>query len=337
MALPAAETGGQVVEQPVVSVAVITYRQERYISQAMESVLMQRLSVPWEVVVGEDASPDATRDILLNIQKRWPDRIRLFLREKNVGATRNLYEVLFHCRGRYIALLEGDDYWTDPEKLQKQADFLESHPQYIACAHRCLFVDQQGNPTPDKRVNEWFFDGERYTYQQFQNREMPGQNGTLMMRNLFLNPRFDYRILYQAHPVVGDRTLHLLLSAQGDVYCMKDVMGCYRFVQQEGAPNWVARTQHQNLLDGRVGYLCALEEYSHSVLKLPLCFDKVKRDYYGQAFCKLLRHPTRDNLSVVRNILFMSPHKIRLFCYGVAHAIGSLPGVFRGKKTKGSR
>lgn len=322
-------------EQPVVSVAVITYKQEQYIAKAMESVLMQRLSYLWEVVVGEDASPDSTRDILLGFKKRDPDRIRLFSRDKNIGATRNLYEVLLACRGRYIALLEGDDYWIDPYKLQKQVDFLESHPEYIACAHRCLFVDQQGNPVPGKRVNEWFFDGERYTFEQFQNWEMPGQTGTLVMRNLFENPRYDYRILYKAHPVVGDRTLYLLLSSQGDIYCMREVMGCYRFVQQKGAGNWVARIQHQNLLDARVGYLCALEDYSRSVLERPLCFDEVKRDYFGQAFCKLLRDPSYDNLSVVRAILFMSDHRARLFFSGVGHAIASLPRVL--KKPKCSR
>lgn len=137
---------------------------------------------------GEDASPDGTRGILQEYQERDPQHIRLFLRERNLGATRNLYEVLQACQGRYIALLEGDDYWTDPDKLQKQVEYLDSHPEAVACTHRCLFVDQHSRPIPGMPVNAWFYSGDCYTFADFCRREMPGQIGTLAMRNIFLTP-----------------------------------------------------------------------------------------------------------------------------------------------------
>ena len=92
--------------------------------------------------MGEDASPDHTGKILMEYREKDPQHIHLFLRKANLGATRNLYEVLQACTGRYIALLEGDDYWIDPDKIQKQVDYLESHPEAVACTHRCLFVDE---------------------------------------------------------------------------------------------------------------------------------------------------------------------------------------------------
>lgn len=95
--MPQIGKGGTAVERPVVSVAMITYRQERYIREAMDSVLCQRISVPWEVVVGEDASPDHTGKILMEYREKDPQHIHLFLRKANLGATRNLYEVLQAC------------------------------------------------------------------------------------------------------------------------------------------------------------------------------------------------------------------------------------------------
>lgn len=330
--MPQIGKGGTAVERPVVSVAMITYRQERYIREAMDSVLCQRISVPWEVVVGEDASPDHTGKILMEYREKDPQHIHLFLRKANLGATRNLYEVLQACTGRYIALLEGDDYWIDPDKIQKQVDYLESHPEAVACTHRCLFVDEYSRPIAKIPVNAWFYSGSRYTFAEFCRREMPGQVGTLVMRNIFQNPQYDNRILYQAHPIVGDRTLFMLLAAQGDIHCLREVMGCYRMVQQADASNWISQSARRNVLDGNVRYLCALEEYCRSELKRPVSFEETKREYYGQAFCKMLRHPSRGNLAVVWKILQMSRRPVSLFCSGIVHLAGSIPRFLYGKK-----
>lgn len=116
---------------PLASVCIITYNHEKYISQAIESVLMQKTNFAWEIVIGEDCSQDFTAQILSKYKDKFPNQITLILQEKNVGAIRNAYEFSIPaCRGKYIAFLEGDDYWTDEFKLQKQVDFLESNPDY---------------------------------------------------------------------------------------------------------------------------------------------------------------------------------------------------------------
>jgi glycosyltransferase involved in cell wall biosynthesis len=118
------------------SVMMITYNHERFIAQALESVLAQRVNFDFEVVVGEDCSTDRTREILIDFHRRYPDRIVPLLREKNLGAMRNLQETLASCRGQYVALLEGDDYWISDDKLQKQVDFLDAHPDRAICCSR---------------------------------------------------------------------------------------------------------------------------------------------------------------------------------------------------------
>lgn len=115
---------------PDVSIAMLAYNHEKYIGEAIESVLMQKTNYKYKIVIAEDGSKDATRAILLDFQKKFPDRIRLILQVRNVGAQANNIDLLSNLEGKYVAALEGDDYWIDPLKLQKQIDYLEKNPDY---------------------------------------------------------------------------------------------------------------------------------------------------------------------------------------------------------------
>src|SRR4051794_3890726 len=118
-----------------VSVCMITYNHERFIEQAVASALTQATSFEYEIVIGEDCSTDRTRNILIELQRANPDKIRLLLPEHNLGAQRNFVQTLDMCRGQYIAYLEGDDYWTSSAKLQQQVDFLDQHADFAICFH----------------------------------------------------------------------------------------------------------------------------------------------------------------------------------------------------------
>ena len=114
----------------VVSVGVISFNQENYIRQCLDSILMQETDFRYEIVVGDDCSTDSTQDILTSYQNQYPDLFVLVLNKENKGISDNYKSVLSHCKGKYIAFCEGDDYWTDPHKLQLQVDFLERHEEY---------------------------------------------------------------------------------------------------------------------------------------------------------------------------------------------------------------
>jgi glycosyltransferase involved in cell wall biosynthesis len=131
-----------------VSVAMVTYNHEKFIAKALDSVLMQSTNFDYEIVIGEDCSTDNTRSILLDYQKRHPGKFRLLLHEKNLGMHLNGAQTLDACKGEYIAMLDGDDYWTSPEKLQKQVDFLDSHPACAVCFHNALIVYEDGSREP---------------------------------------------------------------------------------------------------------------------------------------------------------------------------------------------
>jgi glycosyltransferase involved in cell wall biosynthesis len=125
-----------------VSVMIITYNHQRFISQALESVLAQKVDFDYEIVVGEDCSTDGTREIVMDFHRRFPDRIVPLLRAHNLGSSGNMEATLAACRGQYLALLEGDDYWTSENKLKKQVDFLDAHPDYSLCCHRVQFLNE---------------------------------------------------------------------------------------------------------------------------------------------------------------------------------------------------
>ncbi|HEY3277984.1 MAG TPA: glycosyltransferase [Syntrophorhabdaceae bacterium] len=118
-----------------VSIAMITYNHERFIEKALEGVIMQKTNFTYKAVIGEDCSTDRTRNIVLDYQRRYPDKFMVLLNDRNLGMHKNAAGVLKACEGRYVTCLEGDDYWTSPEKLQKQVDFMDSHPECPMCFH----------------------------------------------------------------------------------------------------------------------------------------------------------------------------------------------------------
>lgn len=115
---------------PIVSVCIITYNHELYIREAIEGVLMQKTTFPIELIISEDCGPDSTRKIVKEYAAKYPDIIIADLPEKNRGMIDNFHHCVSLAKGKYIALCEGDDYWTDPLKLQKQVDFLEANLEY---------------------------------------------------------------------------------------------------------------------------------------------------------------------------------------------------------------
>ncbi len=114
--------------QPLVSVQMITYNHEKYIEEAINGVVNQQCKFPFELLIGEDCSTDRTREICLEYQKKYPHIIRVLFSQENVGASQNSRRVTLRTRGKYLAFCEGDDYWTDMNKLQMQVDVLEQHP-----------------------------------------------------------------------------------------------------------------------------------------------------------------------------------------------------------------
>lgn len=273
--------------QPKVSVILITYNHCEYIVQALESVLAQQTDFPMEILIGDDASTDGTSEIIRRYQAQYPELIRADIRTENVGATQNAYLLLQKARGEYLASLEGDDYWTDPLKLQKQADLLDSHPEWIGCTHRIACVDRDGNPT--EKAPQWLSDKTVFTLRDFRGVNLPGQASSLMRRNIFRNPQHDYSILITADAMVSDRTAALIFLLQGDFYRMPDEMSAYRHITSADGRNLTARLCRE---DQRIwkDYLLAgeLERYAAEEFGRDVDCGSFKRELFAKAVCRFL-------------------------------------------------
>lgn len=156
----------------LVSVWVLTYNHARFIARCLDGILEQKTDFPIEICLGEDGSDDGTREICQEYAERHPDIIRLFLRDRNDPARANcegawqynFIETFRSCRGKYIATCDGDDFWSDESKLQKQIDLLEKHPEYVGCFHKIGVVDEEGKVTiadtgyPPRRMQSYSLD-----------------------------------------------------------------------------------------------------------------------------------------------------------------------------------
>lgn len=143
--------------RPKVSILLITYNHEKYIAQAIESILMQVTEYSYEINVIEDCSTDRTQEIVMRYVEKYPHIVKPFFNKKNIGykvTQKNFYRGFKTLTGEYLAILEGDDYWTSPHKMQKQVAFLETHPDFAICAHNTVKV-YEGGDTASHRFLYW--------------------------------------------------------------------------------------------------------------------------------------------------------------------------------------
>lgn len=207
---------------PVVSVCIITYNQEKYIAQAIESVLAQQCNFKYELIIGEDCSKDRTREIVRQYAEKYPDIIVPLLPEKNLGPQGNSNNCFMHVRGKYFAFLEGDDFWTDTTKLQRQYDFMEAHPGFSMCFTRADAIDDTGNhvasPFPEITKDEFTIEDAIMADKVF----MP--TATTFSRNILPKPM--PRFFLEA--LSGDIASHLLLGDKGKFKCLPGRTAVYR-------------------------------------------------------------------------------------------------------------
>lgn len=135
-----------------VSVVLLTYNQEPYIQQSLDSILCQKFSGTWEIIIGDDCSTDATFQLIQSVKSPQSNLITSYSNDLNLGLARNFEKGILKAKGKYIAYLEGDDYWTDQLKLQKQFNLLEENPEFILTFHNFITIDESDRLVSDKKL-----------------------------------------------------------------------------------------------------------------------------------------------------------------------------------------
>lgn len=218
------------IPQPLVSVCIITYQQARFIAQAVEGALLQKTDFPVEILIGEDESTDGTREICLDFAKRHPDRVRVFLRNRRdamsvdaqARGSHNFQMTLREARGEFIALCEGDDFWTDPEKLQRQVDYLRVNPDCAGCFHDAKLVDAGGRTL----LNSYFqSDQDKFTQHDVLESLLSREPtcSLVFRRSAITEPLPEWYLRRSC-----DLYLDLLLTNHGSLGFVRRNMGAYR-------------------------------------------------------------------------------------------------------------
>jgi glycosyltransferase involved in cell wall biosynthesis len=204
---------------PLVSVRVATYNHEKYIAQCIEGILMQKTAFPVEVIIGEDCSTDKTCEIVFSYQRKHPEKIHVIATGKNIGPAQNSLRIQSACRGKYHAMCEGDDYWIDPLKLQKQVDFMEAHPEIPMCLHNAFWIDEAKNtarlfyPSPLKEI---------LTFEEISRIFTP--TASILARSSVIADLPEWRI----HVWAGDLLFKLWCAHHGNLGYLNEIMSVYR-------------------------------------------------------------------------------------------------------------
>lgn len=209
-----------------VSVLLICYGQENYIAQALESILSQKTDFEWELLIGEDASPDQTAKVITQCMTAAPENctVRPFLREENMGASRNLFDLIRKAKGEYLTVLEGDDYWLRTDRLQTLADFLDANKEYTGVSHKrerrrdgvLVKYDPQEKLVGKRFTLEDYYNGERFSAM------------ACMFRNIYREDPDGFEYLYTGARNACDQVMCYSILFSGDIFILDQIFGVYR-------------------------------------------------------------------------------------------------------------
>lgn len=318
---------------PLVSICCITFNHEKYIEDTLEGFLIQDTDFAFEILIHDDASTDRTAEIICEYHKRYPKIIKPIYQIENQyskGIRPNLEFNYPRAKGKYIAMCEGDDYWIDSKKLQKQIKFLDEHKDFIATYHKVQIVNEN-NEQKNVNLNIYKLNSKIFTKNEIEKDKLPGQLGSIVYRNIWRDLNEETKELYKSLNVSGDRKLALILVLEGKIYCFSEEMSAYRRVVNEGA-SWTARNLHKNLSFKRYKDLLELENFANRAYHVNLNYKQQRLNAFSSAIIFFLKHPNKKNWNIIRNIMQIKVDKLYELIFGLI--LRSITWPFRKIKRK---
>jgi glycosyltransferase involved in cell wall biosynthesis len=267
---------------------MISYNQEHYIEQSLMSALNQETSFHYEIVIGDDCSNDKTGDIIRHIQSEFPDIITILPRPKNLGPFYNALDTQKQCKGEYVAFLEGDDYWTNKNKLQKQVEYLDEHPEYVLCFSNAFeFYEDGTNREPviegPPKIKKYYT-----LIDVLEGNFIP--TATVVYRNGIIKSYPDwFTELEQC-----DWSLYVMLAKSGDIGYLPEILAARR-AHQGGL--WFG-ANHNNHLKSRIKSLRTFDKHLNYQYT-----EKIQRIVEGYTFKLALALESQGEMAESMSIL----------------------------------
>lgn len=261
-----------------VSICCLTYNQKQYIKQTIDSFISQKTDFKYEIVIHDDCSTDGTIDILNEYESKYPDLIKVIYEKENLYSQGKKIEQIAYknCSGKYIALCEGDDYWCDNTKLQKQFEFMKLHPNCSLVTHGCYLLDSKTDKL--KKKSQPFKGSRYYSIEEI----ISGDGGIFATNSMFFEkksvmnmPDFYYNIS------IGDFPTMLHLALCGDIYYIDEFMSVYRV---GAAGSWsIAQTtgNKEQIINKQTKFYTELENMLAEI-------NKITEGKYNKAISELL-------------------------------------------------
>lgn len=319
--------------KPLVSVVMLAYNQESFVGQAIESVLAQKTTFDYEIVIHDDASNDATSEIIREYEKKHPDIIKAIYQTQN-QYSRNINivtDIIYPiCRGEFYAYCECDDYWCDSHKLEKQVAYLTAHGDCCAVYHNCEIVDRNGEAISNYSGPYYIHQEEDYDcFKLGLTGDMPGHTATVMVRAELFSFDGGQRIAFNEVRANGDKKLLMLLAAQNcRIHVLPDIMSAHRVVYSGGS-SWTASIQGKNM-SGKF-FLANLDirkyiKRYNSKANYPNCYQLFHSAI--AVVVKYIKSPTSENRDVFRSVVCEFGDVFHFLLFVVAMGISSIP--YRG-------
>ncbi len=260
-----------------VSVVMPTYNHKKYICQAIDSVLSQKTDFDYEILVGDDASTDGTKNLLVSKYKD-NDKIRLFLRKQNVGGTKNGYTLFMYAKGIYICTCECDDYWTDENYLQRMVDWMRTHKGYSGVAARRMMISERtGHKSVKKALKECNCE---ISITDFMYCEQTFELCACLFINYFHDGKSDYRY-YKMSRNAADLAICIDILHHGNVYQLENIIGVYRMDRSKGATNYNSITSNHDKFKDYMRMLKYLEKFCYPELDYSFLQARVANIFFN--------------------------------------------------------
>lgn len=305
-----------------VTILITTYNLKAYIREAIESVLNQKTDFLYRILIADDASTDGTKEILKDYEEKYPEKIKLIAQKNNLGSLRNSICLYEDCKTEYFAFLDGDDYWLDNTRLQRQVDFLEKNKEFVICGGNTQFFCESKRKNNKTVVHKRFL-GKSYSIEDYYNQKVPFvHTSSILFRNIIFKqevPQIYYQVqnTFEEPALRGEDFRFLIHLSQGKMMLFEDTLSVYR-IHDKGV--WQGAGRTIQLLESVIYYnFCKKYWNEHRVY-----FDKLCQNAYIKLMQFLIKEKNIDKfyeLNEKEHFYFISILE-EIYQYRINHVIG---------------
>lgn len=304
-------------QEIIVSICCTTYNQKDYIAQTIEGFINQKINLNYEILIHDDASTDGTDDIVRAYEKKYPNIIKGIYQKENQYSQGIMTSQIVRerAKGKYIAFCEGDDYWIDENKIQKQVDFLEMYPEYIATSHWCRVVDAEGKENKAFIKGDVIFNFKKddYTLNDYKKEYIPGHINSIVHRNIFKDKSCNFNEIYKASKLVGDRTTYLILCLLGKIHVHHEMMSAYRYITNNSV-SYSSKVKGANQNYDWYLYYSKLEKAINKYMNKDVNLLRLKQQHFLMAIERAIKTKNSSDKEVMMNI-WNDSNKMKTIAY----------------------